>query len=430
MLKVGHYVQRPGRKTKKPHVTIPVAEELETVPGIPSNQEDVEFYSREYPLETMQITERAGLDWFKRINYAHIADREIRKEHDNLNNPLMETSRLTGDLQPSAKPTGEDVTDKIKTKAQELGFGEVGITKYDQHYTYQSKKGWVKYPHAICLAYEAGFESTQSLPSTTAEIGRTGSYRIETAKGLELAEYILSLGYHAQAHNPNDHICPTIPMFVQAGLGQLGANGQLLSPHFGSRATLMFVTTDAKVTYDQPIDYGIHRFCQICQVCVNRCPGRALMREKIWWRGVEKNKLIYKRCRPVMARYQGCAVCVKVCPIQKYGMKAVMEHYATTGQVLGKGTHDLEGYTFHDKDYLGPGELPTFDHEFFNIPRGTLEEHLLDQLKSNFKEVDNIDSPEGETLFKELKTKLVTALGISHDALTVADEESPDYITG
>ncbi len=32
---------------------------------------------------------------------------------------------------------------------------------------------------------------------------------------------------------------------------------------------------------------------------------------------------------------------MKVCPIQKYGMKNVLEHYAATGQVLGKGTHDL-----------------------------------------------------------------------------------------
>ena len=64
-------------------------------------------------------------------------------------------------------------------------------------------------------------------------------------------------------------------MFVAAGLGQLGANGQLLSPHFGSRARLMMITTDAPVRYDKPVDYGVHAFCQKCLVCVDRCPGRA-----------------------------------------------------------------------------------------------------------------------------------------------------------
>ena len=170
-------------------------------------------------------------------------------------------------------------------------------------------------------------------------------------------------------------------MFVEAGLGQLGACGYLLTPHEGSRCRIMLVTTDANVTYDKPIDYGIHAFCQVCQVCVNRCPGRALMRDKIWWRGLEKNKLYFKRCRPVMARYLGCGICMKVCPIQKYGLQTVMEHYAETGQVLGKGTHDLEGYELEGKGYFGPGELPAFDRDFFNMPHGTEFEHAFESLK-------------------------------------------------
>ena len=431
MLKIGHYVERPGRTPKDPTVTIPVAEELETVPGIPINSEDVNFYAREYPLETVSITERSGQDWSLRITHRDPEIREIRREHGLLNRPIVLASRDTADMQPTAKATTEDVTDKIKAKARELGFGEVGITKYDHKYSYQSHKGEVKYPHVICLAYEQAYEATQSIPSVAAEIVHSSTYRLEGAAGLELGEYIRSLGYHAHVHSTSDTPAPNIPMFVEAGLGQLGANGQLLSPHFGNRARIMLITTDAKVTYDQPVDYGIHRFCQICQVCVNRCPGRALMREKIWWRGVEKNKLVYKRCRPVMSHYLGCAVCMKACPIQRYGMKAVMEHYVSTGQVLGKGTHALEGYELEDKGYFGPGELPTFDKEFFHMPVGTADQAVLEQFKEKFTEVDGIDSPEGETLFEEFKAKMVTALGVDTDPLTMADptyDERPEYI--
>ena len=90
----------------------------------------------------------------------------------------------------------------------------------------------------------------------------------------------------------------------------------------------------------------------------------------MWWRGVEKFKVVAKRCRPVMGRYAACGICMKVCPIQRYGLKPVMEHYAATGQVLGKGTHLLEGYEMHDLGYFGPGELPRFDSDFFHIPEG------------------------------------------------------------
>ena len=221
-------------------------------------------------------------------------------------------------------------------------------------------------------------------------------------------------GYGAQLHGPSNHSAATIPMFVAAGLGQLGANGQLLHPHAGARCRLQIITTDAPVTFDKPIDYGFHAFCQVCQVCVNRCPGRALMREKIWWRGVEKNKLIYKRCRPVMSRYEGCAICMKVCPINKYGAKAVMEHYVETGQVLGKGTHDLEGYTLHEEStgkyvtgYFGPGELPTFDANFFKIPNGTRENAALEELVEYIgTQPDGVDKASDEKALFDFRDRL------------------------
>ena len=55
-----------------------------------------------------------------------------------------------------------------------------------------------------------------------------------------------------------------------------------------------------------------------------------------------------------MTRYSGCGVCIKVCPIQKYGMKPVMDHYIETGEVLGKSSPNLEGYTLPDKGYFAP----------------------------------------------------------------------------
>ena len=196
--------------------------------------------------------------------------------------------------------------------------------------------------------------------------------------------FIRALGYRGQMHSPSDETLVYIPMFVNAGLGQLGANGQLLSPHFGSRCRLAMVTTDAPVTYDKPVDYGIHKFCQTCQVCVRRCPAQALVKDKVWWRGVQKNKIIYDRCRPVMARYEGCGVCMKVCPIQRYGMQAVMEHYVATGKVLGKGTDDLESYTLGGQSF-GVDELPELDKETFQFPHGPKDQWLFQQFKERLK---------------------------------------------
>jgi Pyruvate/2-oxoacid:ferredoxin oxidoreductase delta subunit len=424
MLKIGHEVVRPGKRYGEPSVTIPIPEELETVPGIPTNQREVDWYAREYPLETMNITERASRDWANTMRDQHAEMREIRKEHDKLNSSLIMATRQTAQIEPTVEPTGEDVTQQIKDKARELGYLEVGITSYDTRYEYQSKRGFNHYPHTICLAYEQDFEPTQTIPSIDAEIVHSSTYRTQAAAGLELANFIRSLGYHAQVIHSSDATGPVIPMFVAAGLGQLGACGYLLTPHAGNRNRLMMVTTDANVTHDQPVDYGIHAFCQVCQVCVNRCPGRALMRDKIWWRGIEKNKLYFKRCRPVMARYLGCGVCMKTCPIQKYGLKNVMDHYAATGQVLGKGTHDLEGYTLEGKGYFGPGEMPVFEAGFFNMPHGNADEWAFEQFKE--KAVASGGQITDEML-AEFKKELARAMNLSTDNLAMMYEEE-DYI--
>ena len=411
---VSHVVKRPGRKAGRPEVEIPVAEDLVSTPGIPQREVDVSFYSTNEPLESQNIDKAADREWVWTVYTDEI--REYREEHDRNNKPLVDAAAVTGEIEPTAPPVGRDITEEVRIKARELGFGEVGFTRYDRHYTYASKKRWVKFDHAICLALEQDYAQTQTIPSLEAEFAHFGTYEIEGALAIELGDYIRSLGYYAQLHSPNDNSAAYIPMFVAAGLGQLGANGQLLSPHFGSRSRLMIITTDAPVTYDEPVDYGIHKFCQQCQVCVNRCPGRALVKEKVWYRGVEKNKLIYDRCRPVMARYEGCAVCMKVCPIQRYGMKPVMEHYVETGEVLGKGTDNLEGFNIRDKGYFGPGELPQFDVEFFEFPHGKREDWLFHEFKERLNKEGVPDEPQ----LVEFATKVKKVL--DEGSTTIGDE--------
>ena len=281
MLKIGHVVVRPGRRHGDEPVEIPVPEELETVPGIPMNSKDVDFYSREYPLQRQQVEHAADTEWAPTVGTEEM--QQYHHEHQAVMEQFYPLMNRSGELPPTGTATGEDVTDLIRTKAREMGYLEVGFTAHDSRFIYQDRKSHVKFGNAICLALEQDFEETQSAPSMAAEHGHYGTYEIQAPMGLEMVDYIRSLGYGAQVHGPSNHSAATIPMFVAAGLGQLGANGQLLTPHAGARCRLQIITTDAPVTFDAPVDYGFHAFCQVCQVCVNRCPGRALMREKIWW---------------------------------------------------------------------------------------------------------------------------------------------------
>ena len=383
--RVGHVVRRPGRVAGDADVEIPVAEDLVTVPGVPIAPADVAFFSREHPLESQAVELSADRQWAVGAQSKDIDD--FREGHDARMSPMYAAALDSGDVAPTGTPVaGEDLTEDIRGLAREMGFGEVGFTRHDRRYTFAGKKRWAQFEHAVCLAMEQDYSLTQSAPSAEADQARFETYEVQQELCLRLCDYIRSRGYRAQVHDGSDCSGPYIPLFVAAGLGQLGANGQLLSPHFGSRSRLMLVTTDAPVRYDAPVDYGVHRFCDECRVCVNRCPGRAIGRDKVWWRGVHKNKLVYERCRPVMVTYNGCAVCMAVCPIQRYGMPAVMRHYVETGAVLGKGSDNLEGYEMPGMGWFGVGELPQFRRGFFEFPQGREEDWLFERFKARLRE--------------------------------------------
>ena len=390
-------------------MTIPVAKDLETVPGIPTRPEEVSFYSKAHPLESMAIEESASADWAREVREADYPETaELYAKHLSKMEGVVDWIRETGDLEPTGTPSGEDVTEAIRHKARKLGYGEVGFTRFDRHYVYQSRRGRLRtdLAHAICLALEQDYAATQTIPSLEGEAAHGEAYERQGALTRELVDYIRSLGYRCQVSGPTWYYGPVIPMFVAAGLGQLGNNGQLLSPHFGSRARLQIVLTDAKVTHDKPVDYGIHNFCRSCQVCVTRCPGRALAGQQFWYRGVEKAKLTFERCRPVMTRYSGCGVCMKVCPIQRYGMKPVMEHYIQTGEVLGKDTDNLEGYSLPGQGYFPAGKLPRFDPDFFEMPRGRSEGRLLADLQVRLDEATDGNGEDRQALWEEFRLKL------------------------
>jgi hypothetical protein len=60
---VGQVITRPGRTANRPDVTIRIPEDLMTVPGAPIRQNEVDFYSREYPIESQNIDYSADRQW-------------------------------------------------------------------------------------------------------------------------------------------------------------------------------------------------------------------------------------------------------------------------------------------------------------------------------------------------------------------------------
>jgi epoxyqueuosine reductase len=268
--------------------------------------------------------------------------------------------RQSGDRGSSAAQLSPAALSKlVKDRAAELGVSATGVTEVNPKWTWDVvKTETLAGDRLIICVLEQNYKATQTIPSITAERAAMACTHKVQEQAYELVQDLRKLGFAAQLMN-NSGVGPIIAYAVAAGLGQLGLNGQLLSPFSGSRCRLVMISTDAPLALDSPVDYGITGVCDECKVCVRRCPTGAIPVRRSYHRGVEKIKIKIERCVPMTSQFHGCAVCMKVCPIQKFGLPAVLNHYKETGEILGKGTDELEGYNWPgDGKHYGPGTKP------------------------------------------------------------------------
>jgi ferredoxin len=253
--------------------------------------------------------------------------------------------------------TPEALTAVVKKRAAEIGINAVGVAPYDPKYVWEPFLDKYVGDRVVVCVLEQNYEATQTAPSLRAERAALAAYGTLYKMENVLADYIRDLGYTAREGVGNS-LGAAIHFGVEAGLGQLGLNGQLLTPFAGSRCRIVMINTDAPLAVDGPVDYGITALCDECKVCIRRCPTGAISSKRDYHRGVEREKIKIERCVPMVAQVHGCAVCMKVCPVQKYGLPAVLEHYSKTHEILGKGSDDLEGYGWPDGRRYGPGSKP------------------------------------------------------------------------
>src|SRR6202022_3879022 len=104
------------------------------------------------------------------------------------------------------------------------------------------------------------WEATQTIPSLRAERAHNNTYERLITMADRLADELRELGYSAPPGDPEGRAM-YIHFAIEAGLGQLGLNGQLLTPFAGSRCRLMLIHTDAPLAIDSPKDSGIPALC-------------------------------------------------------------------------------------------------------------------------------------------------------------------------
>ena len=209
----------------------------------------------------------------------------------------------------------------IKEKARSLGAELVGITEVTEDAVYEGYEA----PHgsAICIGLSMDRDEMAEAPHERAAIEVMRAYQEVSRIAIELSEHIRDLGWPAKAYgNPNSTEILHIPLAINAGLGELGKHGSIISKEYGSNFRLAAVLTDLPLAYDERVDIGVDDLCLSCRRCVLDCPPDALYDDKQWVRGVERWYVDFDKCIPYFVKTFGCAICIEVCPWSEPGRGA------------------------------------------------------------------------------------------------------------
>jgi len=228
-----------------------------------------------------------------------------------------------------------ETTRVIKKAAKFFGASLVGVCELDRRWIYSDSYDLVTMEHtpidipedfkyAIAIAVEMDYEGIQTSPTWISGAATGMGYSLTAFVAGVLAQYIRGLGWKALPLGNDTAL--SVPIAIDAGLGELSRAGIMITEEFGPRVRISKVFTDLPLVPDKPVEFGVWDFCMKCGKCAETCPGQAMEYgdpgDKV--HNISNNSGLYRwpvnaeKCfRYWTAMGTSCATCIRVCPFNK-----------------------------------------------------------------------------------------------------------------
>jgi len=224
------------------------------------------------------------------------------------------------------------VSQQIRETAATYGADLVGIGKLDRRWVYSHDQHGhpveisPEYRYAVVMAVAMDPAAIQTSPAFSAAAAVGIGYSRMAFAIASLAEFIRNLGYRAIPMGNDTAL--SIPLAIDAGLGEPGRNGLLITPQFGPCVRLCKVFTDLPLEVDPPIRIGAANVCRRCGKCAEACPVGAISSEpepsfEVTCPsnnpGILRWPVNQDRCYSFWVDNGGdCSTCIAVCPFTSH----------------------------------------------------------------------------------------------------------------
>jgi ferredoxin len=220
----------------------------------------------------------------------------------------------------------EKMTTYIKGLAGYYGALNVGVTKLHPYHVYShigrgpgtyGAEISLDHGYAIAFTVEMDHEMVGANPTPPGVMESAKQYVEAGRVAVQLAAAIRQMGYDARAHIDGNYrvIAPLVAR--DAGLGEIGRMGLLMTPKQGPRVRLGVVTTTLELLEDgRTASEAVIDFCTICKKCAENCPSRSIPFEPrqemdgAWrWQINPESCFLYWNVIGT-----DCGICMTVCP--------------------------------------------------------------------------------------------------------------------
>lgn len=232
------------------------------------------------------------------------------------------------DGEPSGEPLRchpADMTRFLVSWAKKVGAVSAGVTDLRDYHQYSHVGRGPDYgepvdlPHRFAVAFtvEMSKEMIDTAPQGPTVMESAQQYLSSGAIAAQMALLIRRLGYAARAHIDGNYrvVCPLVAR--DAGLGEIGRMGLLMTPRLGPRVRIAVVTTDMPLQpSERDPDATVMAFCRICKKCAEVCPSRSIpFDDPVEVDGVRRWQIDQASCFTFWCTVgTDCARCVRACP--------------------------------------------------------------------------------------------------------------------
>ncbi len=236
-----------------------------------------------------------------------------------------------------------DTLAELEAFAKGLGVADIGYTRVDPAHIFRGFR--ILYPNAIVFTIEMDREKIRQAPSMPSFIEVFRTYH-EVGKAVnQVADFLRGHGFNANAGPAIGGDANYIPMARDAGLGEVGKNGLLITRANGPRVRLACVYTDIEnlpfAERSDEFDW-IADYCDSCDACIRECPADAIYPQPITVATGGPSYVDHKKCAVPFSRNNGCTLCIKYCPFSNAHYELLKEkHLGHARGELAREAHQV-----------------------------------------------------------------------------------------